>query len=858
MAKIYGVILISISIFCNNAFAQNINVRGRVRDKETSIGLCNVIIKLYNRDAIVYSTASDSLGYFGIPPDYYKQGDHIVIHSLNFDDLWVKTLPPINAANHLLGVFDLIRHNIQLQDIKINAKRRYRDTTKIDLSNEKFERSVMIDDLFSTRGFYKDSKGELYFNGRHVSDIMVNGGDFFGKKNMDIYQLLPALVLDKIEVVETNIDDQTNTTTQDPTIRINLKLKEKYNKGAFGNASTGMGTAKRYLIGSDMYTYKNKEQISFGFNTNNINISELPAVEPLISFSANGNNSITHNAKFSYRNILSKKLEISFSARGKIDHRDYLSDVERQEENTNQFSKIINQSKTRQIGMPEARLILNYKIDSLNTLTFIQTNNHIKTTQTDLSNYQINVGEINTVSNLNRSQNIVNNTSLSELSYTHKFAKAGRSWNIAISRQHISIENNESDSVYNLTGQLTKAYFVKGDRNSGQNTFNISTAFTEPLGTEAYINMFAKYRNDEIDYHPNIISDSLKNIQNTPPVAITNQYIQTGIKLQKMLKRFAFDGSLQALFNIRHASTMGNVQRFTVLNINADAKVDYKIDNKKSYSISYKKVTNYPVPAQLININNSFDLISQISGNPGIKPELKNSIRFDYNINKSGTESFNLTAGFDAYSNKFGQVINYSPNTPQSVYDTNLGNAKAATAGFSVVKNISDKIYLNYSGNFSYIEQPTIVNSKLNLNSGVTINQALTTGKEIIKNILSVTPTFATSYSRYLYESSSINMLTLTYSDKFSFTAFKFQLELYPLINYNHSISTTTSLSVNGALKRNVFKKYGTIWLQGYDLFNSFKYNNNFIGASYTQTVKYSNIKRYFIMGLSLRFNNIK
>jgi hypothetical protein len=857
MTKFGGIIFIAICILCNNVYAQNINITGQIRDKETNTGLYNASIKLYNGDNLIYSTISDTSGHFNISPNYYKQADHIILHSLNFDDILIKKLPLLDAANHSLGVFDLVRHSIQLQDIKVNAKRRYRDTTKIDLSGQKFERSIMIDDLFSTNGFYKDSKGQLYFKGKLVSDIMVNGGDFFGKKNMDIYQLLPALVLDNIEVVETNIDSLTNTTTLNPTIKINLKLKEKYNKGAFGNASTGVGTADRYLAGTDLYTYKKKEQISFGFNTNNINISDLPSAEPVISFSANGNNSITHNAKFSYRNMLSKKIEINFSAKGKIDHKDYLSEADRREETTDQSSKMTNQSRTRQIGVPDAKLILDYKIDSLNNLTFTQTNNYNKTNQNDLSNYQINISGINTVSNLNKAQRIINSTSLSELLYAHRFAKPGRLWNITFSRGSTIIKNNEADSIYTLAGQREQSYFVKGDRNSDQNTYNISTSFTEPLGTEAYINLFARYKDDKIDYHPNITSDSLKNIQNTP-VAITNQYIQAGVKLQKTFKKFSFDGSLLGLADIRNNSTPGQDQHFTVFNINADIKIDYKINDKKNYTLGYKTTTNYPEAGQLINVNNSFDLISQTTGNPGIKPEVKNSFRFEYIIRKTTSESLNFNTNFDLYNNKFGQVINYLPNTPQSIFEANIGNAKAAGLGFSFLKNISDKIYLNYTNNVSYIEQPTLINNKLNLNNGVTINQTLSTSKEILKDLLSVSPIFTTTYSKYFYESSSINVVTLTYSDKFTFTAFKFQLDLFPLINYSHNIGSTTSFSMNGALKRSLFKKYGTVWLQGYDLFNSFKFNNNFIGPSYTQTVKYSNVRRYFIIGLSLKFNNMK
>lgn len=63
---------------------------------------------------------------------------------------------------------------------------------------------------------------------------------------------------------------------------------------------------------------------------------------------------------------------------------------------------------------------------------------------------------------------------------------------------------------------------------------------------------------------------------------------------------------------------------------------------------------------------------------------------------------------------------------------------------------------------------------------------------------------------------------------------------------------------MNGAIKRSLFNDYAIIWLQGYDLFNSFKYNNNLLGSSYAGTVKYSNVQRYFIAGLSFKFNNIK
>jgi hypothetical protein len=187
-----------------------------------------------------------------------------------------------------------------------------------------------------------------------------------------------------------------------------------------------------------------------------------------------------------------------------------------------------------------------------------------------------------------------------------------------------------------------------------------------------------------------------------------------------------------------------------------------------------------------------------------------------------------------------------------------VGRATAAFVGVSVQKNISDKFYFNYNSNIAYQEQPTIINGKLSINNSVALNEVFSLTREVIKNVLTISPIVTAGYTRYYYENSSINIVNLIYSDKLSFTALKFKLDLLPLINYNHGINSLTSFSMNGAIKRSLFNDYAIIWLQGYDLFNSFKYNNNLLGSSYAGTVKYSNVQRYFIAGLSFKFNNIK
>ena len=63
---------------------------------------------------------------------------------------------------------------------------------------------------------------------------------------------------------------------------------------------------------------------------------------------------------------------------------------------------------------------------------------------------------------------------------------------------------------------------------------------------------------------------------------------------------------------------------------------------------------------------------------------------------------------------------------------------------------------------------------------------------------------------------------------------------------------------MNGEIKKNFLKTYGTLWLKMYDIFNSFKYTNNIVGDSYVQTTRFSNVQRYLLLGISLKFNNMK
>lgn len=105
------------------------------------------------------------------PKDYYPFKNNPI--KLSFSEVPIDSnkTAGLNKIS-FLGNFELTASTIHLKEVIIKKNRRYRDTSSIDLSKENFERSVMIDDLFSQKGLSKDANGKIFYKGNPVSDIL--------------------------------------------------------------------------------------------------------------------------------------------------------------------------------------------------------------------------------------------------------------------------------------------------------------------------------------------------------------------------------------------------------------------------------------------------------------------------------------------------------------------------------------------------------------------------------------------------------------------------------------------------------------------------------------------------------------
>ncbi len=856
-----GIIFIIMLMVFGKVYAQNGNAVGKLIDKEKKTPVQNANVAVYQNKNIVYHTISDSAGRFKIPLNIFNQPGYVKISSLNYDDFRID-LKKVNDNNNSdidIGSVQLTPRTIELKEVTINSKKRYRDTTKIDLSKQKFDRAIMIDDLFSGKfGFTKDEKGKLYYKGKLINDIVLNGGTFFGKNNMDIYQLLPALVLDNVEVTETNIDSLTNTTLQVPQLKVNLKLKEKYKKGILGNLNLGAGTASRYVANTGLYSYRNNEQISLSLNSNNLNIGDNTIIQPKVDFSANGNNSTTNTSMLTYRNVFAGKVEVNFVAKGKIENKTFTSETDRQEEDANIFSKTFNSTKSRSFGIEGSNFNIQYTIDTLNTIHITQTFDHLHIKQADSLNYFIKLDTAVTSSLLNKTNTTDNNLYSTEINYQKKFSsKKGRLLTFNTKFNNNAYAVNELDNVNSLDNQKQAKYFVNGNRQVNENNYTLNINYTEPLSDSCYINLFTIYQRNKLNYNPQINSDTVLTGSDVP-AKINNDYFKPGISFQKIFNKFSLNAVATAIVEVRNINQSGILNTTSFLNLDINFNADFKLSKKKTLVVSYIAVTNDPSIEELVSLNSTFDLISRTTSNFFLKPEKKKSLKFDYSVRPSDSENIIVSGQVDHYSSTFGYNINNDVTSLQTIKTDNLGNSNGGQLSFTFLKIIAANKSINYTNSIIYRQTPTLINGQSQSNGGLTINQSFSTSLRVVDSLLNVTPIFTFAYSYYTYQNGGAKLLTLTYYDKLSLTLKGYEFNLYPLFNYNHSVTNTHSISMNGELRKSFLKKYLSVWVQAYDIFNSFKFYNNNVGASYYQSVKYSNVERYIIAGLSFKFNNIK
>lgn len=167
------------------------------------------------------------------------------------------------------------------------------DTIEFNANSFRTLPADLVEDLLKKLpGVEIGRDGGIQFNGRNVNRIMLDGKEFFGGDPKLATRNLPALIIDKVQVLDDQeqLDMNPDIGLEALGLVVNLKLKKEIKKGLFGKLYAGAGTDDRWETGALLNTFRDTLQVSIlGFH-NNLNRAafEFQDIMSLGGFSRSG------------------------------------------------------------------------------------------------------------------------------------------------------------------------------------------------------------------------------------------------------------------------------------------------------------------------------------------------------------------------------------------------------------------------------------------------------------------------------------------------------------------------------------------------------------------------------------------
>lgn len=161
-------------------------------------------------------------------------------------------------------------------DIKVNVSRTG-DTITFNPNAYLLKNEVHIEDMLKRLpGIEVKDDGKIYFNGKPVTNVLIDGDDLFRDQYKLLTQNAAPKIVDRVQIIKNYQKDQLlKEFNRAGDQVINLKIKDQYKNYLFGNATIGYGS-KENMIG-DLFLIKlgaqMKTQAGVNYNTTGTNYS---------------------------------------------------------------------------------------------------------------------------------------------------------------------------------------------------------------------------------------------------------------------------------------------------------------------------------------------------------------------------------------------------------------------------------------------------------------------------------------------------------------------------------------------------------------------------------------------------------
>ncbi len=812
-------------------------------------------------------------------------------------------IPPIKLHENSTMLKDLVVKGVKAAVV---AKE---DTLEFNADSFHTTENAVVEDLLKKLpGVEVGSDGSITSNGKTISKILVNGKEVFGDDPQMTTKNYSAKVISKVQVVDRKSEQSRLTGVDDgeeETI-INLEVKKGMEENWIGNIRGGYGTDSRYTGNLFLTRVGDGSQFTIIGQANNVN--ELGGRDMgRGSFSmGGGNGGITTSQTLAMNFALGD--EKKFAIGGNVRYMHKNQDVETSSETMNLLADSVSYQSAKSNSRDEghnldAQLRLKWEIDDNNTFDFrpsFSLNRRYSVSGSETHLFAGDEAHTPVNSQISDRNNHGNNWSTSgEVTFVHRFPqKKGRSFSV---RAEYSFTNNKQygTSLSEITRYLLENedrdedLFRFTDNRSWNNNISARVTWTEPIGRPGNFLEFAyrinSRRSNTDKYVYNLPIDLLEGKPGDYIMPDFNFLPEGGVMSDDLSNRFRNDFLTQSIrlgyvhttkemnlnagLELTPSSSKSidlimserNIPRRNVLNFAPFFRFRYKFTRHRSINVRYNARSQEPSMTQLQPVADVSDPMNIKVGNPDLKPTFTQRLfanfnDFDMDSQRSifamlmGSYTVNNVVSMTTTDRTTGARTSTYTNTSgdfnitmRGMFNQPFRNRNWRVFGNLIAEYKSEAGYLDgdYNRSGSY---------KLDPRAGITFST------EIVQ--ISANPSYSWQLAtNTLPRQQNRNNSSYGFDTDFTLTL-PFGLEMGTNLHY----SKTNGLSAgydsqswiwNANILYTIPGTYGlNIFAEAHDLLGDTKNISRMVSSSTIVDSRYNNLSRYFIFGLSWRFNS--
>lgn len=654
-----------------------LNIRGTVFENDKLQPMEGAAVKLYNeRDSMITGATTKQNGQFllpGIPSATYT----LQVSFMGFKTQKFKLTLPQKSGNFKVADVMMREDATIMAEAVVEGKLPEMtvidDTVAYNADAFKLPEGSMVEDLIKKLpGIVQDENGNFTFNGKNISQILVDGKEFFGGNRNLVLQNLPAEIVDKVKAYDrksdmariTGIDDGNERTVLD------LAIKKDKKKGFFGRADGAYGTHDRYSGNLNVNSFRGDQKFSFVGNANN----------------TQGNGLTDFQRLGTTMNWENKKVELNGSVNGTFSQSSSASESNSQnfELKNSAYSASRNFSNNHN-GNFNFQYRVEWKPDSTWNIMFRPEFNFGRssgsggsesatwnddpfrfspTPLADYRNLARSIGVNHRLGdNWNRSKNI---SASASLQVNKRLKKPGRNITLSLGGGY-GDSNNEGNSysqtdyylLQALSGGDSVYHKVQYNRGSNYNyNFNARLSYSEPIAYQTYLQLDYNYRynfrdndrdvrsifdpwNDVLGVNENNYDDFFDApyvVQDKQQCSYTrnigqNHDLRLQVRFNRTKFRLTIGGNVQPQISKvdYQKGRIDTLLRRTVVNASPVVNFQYRFSRQEQLEFRYNANTGWPNITDMIpdTLSDANPLNIRI-GNAELKPSFTQNIQFEY------------------------------------------------------------------------------------------------------------------------------------------------------------------------------------------------------------------------------------